>query len=48
MAFLEYTDEDYVEETDIFTTYDCFEECLPESNKIFPFATNGGGDIFFF
>ncbi|WP_171634262.1 SMI1/KNR4 family protein [Paenibacillus plantarum] len=48
LALLRYMNTDTVERTAIFAAYYSFKECLPAPDKIFPFADNGGGDMFFF
>ena len=45
---LEYNGYGGVDTWNIVRTYEAFKDCLPNLKKIFPFAGNAGGDIFFF
>ena len=45
---LEYNGYGGVDTWSIVQSYEAFKECLPEPEKIFPFADDGGGNIFFF
>jgi hypothetical protein len=47
-GFLGYTNADTVERTRVFKAYKVFKDCLPIPEKIFPFAADGGGNLFFF
>ncbi|GFN33197.1 SMI1/KNR4 family protein [Paenibacillus xylaniclasticus] len=46
IALLCYKNEEKLERKAIFYTYNAFKDCLPE--RVFPFADNGGGDLFLF
>ncbi|MBU5316210.1 SMI1/KNR4 family protein [Clostridium bornimense] len=39
---------DGIETWEIVHSYEAFKECLPEPEKIFPFADDGGGNHYFF
>jgi hypothetical protein len=47
-AFLRYTNAESIEQASIFIAYKAFKDCLPDPEKIFPFADDGGGNIYFF
>jgi len=48
IALLAYKGYGDMETWRIITCYKAFKECLPEPKRIFPFAEDGGGNIFFF
>lgn len=46
--FLKYSNSEEINKTRVVATYKTFKECLPEQDKIFPFADDGAGNLFFF
>lgn len=48
VSLLKLANVDTIEKTRVFITYNAFRECLPEPDKIFPFAIDGAGNVFFF
>lgn len=48
VEFLGYANAVAVTSTGVFIAYNAYKECLPEPNRILPFAIDGGGNLFFF
>lgn len=48
VALLSYDNETDINNTKVVITYDVFKDSLPDPKKMFPFAIDGGGNIFFF
>ena len=48
VRLLDYKGYGGIETWSIVWSHEAFKECLPEPEKIFPFADDGGGNIFFF
>lgn len=48
VEFFGYANASEITSTGVFIAYNGYKECLPEPNKIFPFAVDGAGNLFFF
>ncbi|HCW05195.1 MAG TPA: hypothetical protein DGK91_12145 [Clostridium sp.] len=48
VSLLTYANDDAIEKTLMVRAYNAYKECLPEPDKIFPFAQDAGGNLFLF